>query len=131
MSTVSVFRRAALALAVLLTATPAWAEAGATQLDGKLLGILWVVPFAGMLLSIAVLPLATPQLWHHHFGKISAGWALAVLGPMVVAFGFPLATHELLHTMMLEYVPFLILIGALFCVTGNIHLKGNLHGAPG
>ena len=47
------------------------------HLDGADLGLLWVVPFAGILLSIALFPLLAPNIWHHHFGKISAFWALS------------------------------------------------------
>ena len=49
-------------------------------LDGGQLGVAWGLPFAGMLLSIAILPLAAPKLWHHHFGKITAGWARSERG---------------------------------------------------
>jgi Na+/H+ antiporter NhaD/arsenite permease-like protein len=122
------FRYASPILA-LTCATPALAADGAA-LDGKLLGVYWALPFAGLLLSIAILPLATPQLWHHHYGKIAALWAAAFVLPAALRFGAGLAAHEVLHTALTEYVPFLILVGALFCVTGNIHLKGNLHGAP-
>ena len=55
--------------------------AWAAELDGSKLPGLWGVPFAGLLLSIALLPLLTPRLWHHHFGKITVGWALAFLLP--------------------------------------------------
>ncbi len=65
----------------LLTTAPAWAAGDAPQLDGTQLGAQWVIPFAGLLLSIAILPLATPQVWHHHYGKITAGWALLFLVP--------------------------------------------------
>ena len=47
---------------------------GAPHLDGTALGLLWAVPFAGMLLSIAVFPLVAPHFWEHNFGKISAVW---------------------------------------------------------
>ncbi len=90
----------------------------------------WAAPFAGLLLSIAVLPLWTPQLWHHHFGKISAAWALAVLVPMAFLYGPDLAGRELAHTMIGEFIPFLILILALFTVAGGVLLRGNLHGSP-
>ncbi len=119
----------ALSLSLVAAAAPALAAEG-VQLDGKALGIWWALPFAGLLLSIAILPLAAPHLWHHHYGKITAAWAAAFIVPTVLIFGAGLAAHELLHTALLEYVPFLILVGSLFCVTGNIHVKGNLHGAP-
>lgn len=89
------------------------------------------VPFAGILLSIALLPLLTPFFWHHHFGKIAAAWALAFLLPFAVAFGPTLAAHSLVHALLAEYIPFILLLTALFTVSGGIYIKGNLHGSPG
>ncbi|MFX6201593.1 sodium:proton antiporter, partial [Acinetobacter baumannii] len=48
-------------------------------LNGAELGLAWATPFAGLLLSIAVMPLAAPAVWHHHFGKIAAAWTAALL----------------------------------------------------
>lgn len=106
------------------------AFAAEAQFDGRALSLVWVVPFAGMLLSIALMPLALPAVWHRHYGKVSAFWALAFLAPSAVFLGSSLTGHELLHTLALEYIPFLILIGTLYCVTGHIHVRGNLHGSP-
>jgi Na+/H+ antiporter NhaD/arsenite permease-like protein len=125
----SLIRLAGLAVFCALAQSAAAAE-GAVQIDGRALGILWVLPFAGLLLSIAVLPLLAPSLWHHHYGKVAAGWAFAFLAPLLIIQGPGLVLHELLHTAALEYVPFIILILALYCVTGNIHISGNLHGSP-
>ena len=108
----------------------ALAAGDALQLDGRGLSVWWAVPFAGLLLSIAVLPLWTPSLWHHHFGKIAAGWALAFLIPCALMFGPSLAGTELLHTALLEYIPFIILLLALFTVAGGVLVRGNLHGSP-
>ena len=119
-----------IAATLCLLDTPALAATDVQNLDGKLLGIFWILPFVGMLLSIAVLPLTVPRFWHQHYGEVSAMWALAFLLPAAAFFGPQLAAHELLHTATLEYMPFLILIGSLFCVTGHIHIKGNLHGSP-
>jgi Na+/H+ antiporter NhaD/arsenite permease-like protein len=120
----------AMVVAMLLTITPAWAAPNAAQLNGTQLGALWVIPFVGLLLSIAIMPLAAPQVWHHHFGKISAGWALLFLFPCAVVFGVASTSYELMHTIILEYVPFLILLFALFTVAGGVLIKGNLHGSP-
>jgi Na+/H+ antiporter NhaD/arsenite permease-like protein len=102
------------------------AEAGAPHIDGAALGLLWAVPFAGILLSIAVLPLFAPSFWHHHFGKVSAAWALAFIVPATVVFGTGVAAYELLHTVLLEYIPFIVLLWALFTVAGGIRLVGDL-----
>lgn len=102
----------------------------ALAVDGTSLGIIWVIPFVCMLLSIALLPLTIPRIWEHHFGKISAFWGLAFLVPCAFVFGFPTALYNFLHTFLLEYVPFIMLLFALFTVSGGIRLKGNLVGKP-
>ena len=38
------------------------------HLDGSILTIYWVIPFAGILLSIAIFPLIAPHFWHKNFG---------------------------------------------------------------
>ena len=116
--------------ALLLCFVPSLALAAGMHLDGAQLSIPWVIPFACMLLSIAICPLATPHFWHHHFGKIAAFWGLAFLVPFAVVFGGALALNEFLHAILTEYVPFIILLFALFTVAGGIRLKGALVGTP-
>ena len=103
----------------------------AADIDGSALPLWWGIPFAGILLSIAVMPLLAPIFWHHHFGKVAAGWALLFLVPFAVAFGPGLAGASLVHALLAEYIPFVILLTALFTVAGGIYIKGNLHGSPG
>jgi Na+/H+ antiporter NhaD/arsenite permease-like protein len=103
----------------------------APHLDGGEMDLFWTIPFAGILLSIALFPLLAPSFWHHHFGKISAAWAAAFLVPFAVAFGFPLALYETLHTLLLEYFPFIILLMSLFTITGGLRVRTNLQGTPG
>ena len=116
------------ACAALLSVLPGIARAA--DIDGSALSVLWGVPFAGILLSIAVMPLLAPIFWHHHFGKIAAGWALAFLLPFAVAFGPAAAGASFLHALVAEYIPFVILLTALFTVAGGIYIRGNLHGSP-
>lgn len=118
-------------LAMLPMASPALAAtAGAPHLDGSELGLIWIVPFVGILLSIALFPLLAPEFWHHHFGKVSAFWALAFLIPFLVVFGPELMVYEFVHVMLLEYIPFIILLLSLFTVAGGIRLTGRLVGSP-
>jgi Na+/H+ antiporter NhaD/arsenite permease-like protein len=124
-------RRLAVAASAITTAGPAWAAPEAAHLNGAELGVWWAIPFAGLLLSIAIMPLAAPSVWHHHYGKITAGWALAFLVPSVLLMGPGVTGYELMHTVLLEYVPFLILLFALFTVAGGVLISGNLHGSPG
>ena len=98
-------------------------------MNGAPLSPLWVVPFAGILLSIALFPVTAPGFWHRHFGKTTAFWVVAFLVPFTLYYGPSAAAHELLHTMLAEYVPFIVLLFALFTVSGGIHVRGNLHGS--
>jgi len=100
------------------------------HLDGAELGILWTIPFAGILLSIALFPLLAPAFWHHHFGKVSAGWAVAFLLPFGLIFGLDLALYEALHVALLEYFPFIILLLSLFTITGGLRVRTSLQGTP-
>jgi Na+/H+ antiporter NhaD/arsenite permease-like protein len=117
-------------LIALAALVPLPLAAHAADIDGSKLSAWWGIPFAGMLLSIAILPLATPQLWHHHFGKIAAGWALALALPFAFVFGPAAMGSTVVHTLLSEYLPFIILLTALFTISGGIYIRGNLHGSP-
>ena len=100
------------------------------HLNGADLSIYWVLPFAGILLSIALFPLLAPNFWHHHFGKISAFWALLFIAPFLFKVGFSITLYELLHVGLLEYIPFIILLLALFTISGGVQITGSLVGKP-
>lgn len=104
--------------------------ARAADVNGAELSLLWGVPFAGILLSIAIAPLLVPKLWHDHYGKIAAAWALALLVPFGIAFGTEAAIASVNHAALAEYIPFIALIAALYVVAGGICIRGNLHGTP-
>ena len=105
--------------------------ANAAEMNGAELSPLWGIPFAGILLSIALFPLMAPQFWHHHFGKVTVAWSLAFLVPFALLYGVELAGANLIHALLAEYIPFIILLTALFTVSGGIFIRGNLHGSPG
>jgi Na+/H+ antiporter NhaD/arsenite permease-like protein len=96
---------------------------------GKILPLWSCIPFACMLLSIALCPLLMPDFWHHHFGKISAFWAASLGIPFLIAFKGD-ALYEILHIVLADYVPFIILLWSLYTVSGGILLRGNLRGTP-
>ncbi len=102
----------------------------AADFDGRQLTALWGIPFAGVLLSIALLPLLAPHFWHHHFGKVTAAWSLAFLVPFAIQFGPAVAGSAFVHAALAEYLPFVILLTALFTVSGGIYIRGNLRGSP-
>jgi Na+/H+ antiporter NhaD/arsenite permease-like protein len=108
----------------------AFAAGGGEHPDmGVSLPLYSILPFAGMLLSIALFPLLAPKLWHHHFGKVSAFWTVVLVVPLVVGYQGA-AVYEILHIVLADYVPFIILLGSLYTVSGGILLKGTLRGTP-
>ena len=113
--------------------TAAAAESGQNSEEGPGLGAVlpvWtVLPFVGILLSIALFPLLAPTFWHHHFGKISAMWALLFAIPFWVVYKDE-AFYEIAHIYLKDYIPFIILLWSLYTVAGGIYLKGSLWGSP-
>ena len=117
-----------------LALTLLWGMSGgalAADMDGGQLSVLWGLPFAGILLSIALMPLLVPSFWHHHYGKVAAAWGLAFLLPFAAVFGLGAASASTVHALLAEYIPFIILLTALYTVSGGIYIRGNLHGSPG
>ncbi len=96
---------------------------------GAILPLWTVIPFLGILLSIALCPLFAPHFWHHHFAKVSLAWALAFAFPFLIVFKGA-ALSEILHIFIIDYLPFIILLGGLFTVAGGIYIKGSLKGSP-
>lgn len=96
---------------------------------GTELPLYSIIPFVGMLLSIALGPVLMPKFWHHHFGKVSAGWAALVAIPLIIAYHGE-ATNELLTVLIADYIPFIVLLGALFTVGGGILVRTTLKATP-
>ena len=115
--------------AAVLWAVPGWALAA--DMNGSTLPLWWGVPFAGILLSIALIPLMAPIFWHRHFGKVVLAWGLAFLLPFAAAYGVEVAGANLVHALLAEYIPFVVLLTALYTVAGGIYIRGNLKGSPG
>ncbi|MEQ6291937.1 sodium:proton antiporter [Vogesella sp. GCM10023246] len=111
-----------------LLATPALAQAA--TLDGASLSLGWGLPFAGILLSIALFPMFAPGFWHHHFGKITALWSALFLIPFAFSFGAGTTAALVVHALLAEFVPFVVLLFALYTVSGGILVWGNLRGSP-
>jgi Na+/H+ antiporter NhaD/arsenite permease-like protein len=115
------------ALAVLLGYTT---PAGAAEINGAGMSLGWAIPFAGILLSIATGPLFFPHLWERHLGKFALFWSACVVVPLVYLAGPLPAVHAISHTVFLEYIPFILLLLALYTAAGGIFLEGNLRGTP-
>ena len=122
-------RRAAIALVVVATAAVVIASPAhaAEALDGAKLGLLWALPFIGILLCIATGPVLFHHLWEHHYGKFAAAFAALVAIPLYLSFAPAVVTTTLSHTVLLEYLPFILLLLTLFTTAGGIYLEGNLH----
>jgi Na+/H+ antiporter NhaD/arsenite permease-like protein len=100
------------------------------HVEGAELSLAWAAPLVGLLGSIAILPIAAPHFWHHHYGKVSAFWAFALLIPFAALQGAGPVAAELVHAAALEYTPFVILLFALFTISGGLLVRGNIHGSP-
>ncbi len=88
---------------------------------------LWAVgPFAGLLLSIAILPLLFSHWWHENRNKAIVSVAFGLPVAVYVAFRDP----ALLGHTALEYMAFVCLLGSLFAISGGIRVSGSLAGTP-
>ena len=86
---------------------------------------LWsIIPFVGMLLSIAFFPLTKPHWWEHHQLHVSAFWSLIFLIPFTLKYGFGVSVEKVAEVVLLDYVPFIVLLLGLFTVAGGIHVAG-------
>jgi Na+/H+ antiporter NhaD/arsenite permease-like protein len=97
---------------------------------GETLPLWSVIPFVGILLSIALFPLVAPHFWHHHFGKVSTFWAVLFGLPFLIAFGSHTGLYAILHIYLLDYVPFIVLLASLFVIAGGIAVRGGIAGTP-
>src|SRR5713101_9599789 len=95
------------------------------MLDASL-PLITALPFVVLLLVIALAPLAAPGWWHQNRNKALV--VVLVSAPILVYLG--IHAPELLHEKFHEYIGFIVVIGALFVVTGGIHIQGSLAGTP-
>jgi hypothetical protein len=86
----------------------------------------WALPFVGLLLSIAVLPLAAPRFWESNLRKLGVSALLAAPVLVLYARAWPQA---LVHAGA-DYVSFIVLLGGLFVISGGILLEGDLEATP-
>ncbi|HEX3657975.1 MAG TPA: sodium:proton antiporter [Pirellulales bacterium] len=110
---------------------PAPLDSAAEELRlGTQLPALSVLPFAGMLAAIALLPLAAGHWWEKNRNKflVSLVLGLPVAAYLIVGWQQE-GLHELAHTAR-EYLSFIILLAALFVASGGIHVRGSLAGTP-
>jgi len=114
-------------IAASVGAAPAWAAGTPTATPP---GLAWGLPFVGLLLSIALVPLVAPHFWHRRMAWVAAFWSVGLLLPMALAFGPGPAAHTALHALLIEYLPFIALLVALFAAGGGILVQGGPWGTP-
>mgnify|MGYP001065947287 CR=1 FL=1 len=92
---------------------------------------LWLcIPFAGLLLCIAIMPLVKAEWWESHQIHAVIFWSLLFIIPYAVTKGASTAAETVLECIINDYLSFIILLFGLFCVTGNISVDGDLVGSP-
>jgi Na+/H+ antiporter NhaD/arsenite permease-like protein len=90
---------------------------------------LWAsIPFVAMLLMIATGPLFFSHWWEKNKIQLLVSLSLGV--PVAAYLIYNHLTHELIHQIVFDYVPFIILLGSLFVITGGINLQGDLPAKP-
>ena len=92
---------------------------------------IWLcIPFAGLLLCIAVLPLIKAEWWEEHQPHAVIFWSLLFIVPFALSFSAGTALETVLECIVNDYLTFIILLFGLFCVSGNITMSGDLAGSP-
>ncbi|HEY8020613.1 MAG TPA: sodium:proton antiporter [Thermoanaerobaculia bacterium] len=107
----------------------AGATAGAVGGLGAALPTWSALPFAGILLSIALLPIAAPHFWRRHHPKVALAWGVALAVPFVWIYRAD-AVQEILRVAIAEYLPFIVLLAALYTIGGGVQVRGTLRGSP-
>ena len=121
---------AAALLGVLAFSVTAMAESPAGETGTAVPSLLYCIPFAGILLCIALFPLVKPTWWEEHQAPVVLAWSLAFIVPFVIGFGAHHTAEVVLECIINDYLTFIVLLFGLFCVAGNITLEGDLAGSP-
>ena len=101
-----------------------------TENIGASLSLVYVIPFACMLLCIAIFPLVAGEFWEKNKQWFVILWSLLFLIPFAIKYGMSAMSENLLETIVGDYLTFIVLLFGLFCVAGNITLEGDLVGSP-
>ena len=90
---------------------------------------MWlIIPFAGLLLSIALFPLIKPEWWEKRKPWVVIFWSMLFIIPFAFLYGVQDAAETVLECIANDYLTFIVLLFGLFCVSGNITLEGELEG---
>ena len=83
-------------------------------------------PFVLMLLAMAIVPSIAPQWWPRNSNKLLLSILISI--PILIVV-LTTAPHLLLNSMK-DYFSFMVLLGALFVISGGILIKGEMAGTP-
>ena len=107
--------------------TGVWAAGGETTASVP----IWLcIPFAGLLLCIAIMPLIKAEWWEAHQPHVVLMWIILMVVPFAVVYGVGDAAETVLDCIINDYLTFIILLFGLFCVSGNITMEGDFAGSP-
>jgi len=90
--------------------------------------LISVIPFLLMLLSIAIFPLLMHRFWEKNKNKLTV--ALILSAPIIIYFTSAGLTSTIFETITFDYIPFIILLGSLYTITGGIFLDGDIEATP-
>ena len=88
------------------------------------------IPFIGVLASIALFPIFAPRFWHRYMGLVAGGWIMMLLVQEAVSIGAKGAAIAAWHAILIEYLPFVTLLAALYAAGGGVLLRGGPGGTP-
>ena len=115
--------------ALALLCTPALAAGDTAHAAASVPGWL-CIPFAALLLCVALGPIVAPHLWEKRQGVVVAVVSAALLVCYGMLQGGSAAAELALECLVNDYLTFIVLLFGLFCVAGNITLVGDLAGSP-
>ncbi len=96
--------------------------------DIAMIPLWYSIPFVVMLLAIAVGPLIAEKWWGENKNKLLVSLFLSI--PVTIYMLVNGLSESLIDTVAYDYIPFMVLLGSLFVITGGIHLSGDIKASP-
>jgi Na+/H+ antiporter NhaD/arsenite permease-like protein len=93
-------------------------------------GLAWIVPFIGLLLTIAAASTLSARLWQRFYGAAALFWSLAFVLPDILLHGVRAAAAALIDTGVNQYIAFVLLMGTLYVISGGLRIKGTPRVSP-
>ncbi len=109
---------------------PTFTHASSIPFEGDSLSLWWILPFVGLILSIAFVPLFANDFWHKHYGKVTLFWSLIFFIPVMIFYGRTTGLVVFTDTLISEYIPFILLLFTLFTLSGGIQITGHFAASP-